>query len=142
MGTRGVEPAPQEGAQAAIRASAVETPGGLSREGLSRHWRLTRASDLRAVTTAGRGYRTPRLDVLWQTNALDHPRVGLVVPKHGQSIVARNQLRRRLREIARRQVLPGLSPIDFVVRAKRPAYRATFAELTADLKQWARAFFG
>jgi ribonuclease P protein component len=47
--------------------------------------------------------------------------------------VARNRLRRRLREILRRDVLPQLPPIDLVIRAKREAYAAPFAALRAEL---------
>jgi ribonuclease P protein component len=47
--------------------------------------------------------------------------------------VARNRLRRRLREIIRRDVLSGLPPIDLVVRAKRATYAAPFAVLRAEL---------
>jgi ribonuclease P protein component len=47
--------------------------------------------------------------------------------------VARNRLRRRLREILRRDVLPRLPSIDLVVRPKRAAYAASFAVLRAEL---------
>jgi ribonuclease P protein component len=47
--------------------------------------------------------------------------------------VARNRLRRRLREILRRDVLSTLPAIDLVIRAKRSAYTASFAVLRAEL---------
>jgi ribonuclease P protein component len=47
--------------------------------------------------------------------------------------VARNRLRRRLREILRRGILQRLPAVDIVVRAKRPAYAAPFAVLRAEL---------
>ena len=60
-------------------------------------------------------------------------RVGFVVPKLGQGIVARNRLKRRLREIARRRVLPRLQEAgvdaDVLIRSKRSAYRATYPQL-------------
>jgi ribonuclease P protein component len=59
--------------------------------------------------------------------------MGIIVPRFQSSAVARNRLRRRLREILRRDVLPQLPPIDIVVRAKRAAYAATFAVLRAEL---------
>jgi ribonuclease P protein component len=49
--------------------------------------------------------------------------------------VARNRLRRRLREILRRGMLAQLPSIDVVVRAKRAAYTAPFAVLRAELAQ-------
>jgi ribonuclease P protein component len=61
------------------------------------------------------------------------PRYGVVVPKHRHTIVERNLLRRRLREIGRRDVLPALracpASFDVLVRARPEAYSATFAEL-------------
>jgi ribonuclease P protein component len=61
--------------------------------------------------------------------------MGIIVPRFQSSAVARNRLRRRLKEILRRDVLPlpQLPPIDLVIRAKRAAYAATFAVLRAEL---------
>jgi ribonuclease P protein component len=55
------------------------------------------------------------------------------VPRYQSSAVARNRLRRRLREILRREVLRQLPAIDLVIRAKRSAYAASFADLRAEL---------
>lgn len=66
-----------------------------------------------------------------------YARLGIVVPKHRQEIVRRNQLKRRLREIGRTVVLPTLAaaacPRDVLVRARPEAYTASFAELRAEL---------
>ena len=59
--------------------------------------------------------------------------MGFIVPKHGQSSVARNRLKRRLREIARRELLPELPPVDVVIRARREAYEAPFDTLTTQI---------
>jgi ribonuclease P protein component len=69
----------------------------------------------------------------WRHNASGHARLGLIVPRHQSSAVARNRLRRRLREILRREVLRNLPAIDLVIRAKRTAYTASFADLRAEL---------
>jgi ribonuclease P protein component len=58
------------------------------------------------------------------------------VPRHGQTAVARNRLRRRLRELGRRGVLPLVGSLDLVVRARRDAYRADRTALERDLEQW------
>lgn len=50
--------------------------------------------------------------------------------------MARNQLRRRLREQARRRLLPHLPAIDIVIRARPPAYAAGLVDLARDLDQW------
>jgi len=69
----------------------------------------------------------------WRHNTSGHARLGLIVPRHQSSAVARNRLRRRLREILRRDVLRMLPGIDLVIRAKRSAYSASFAVLRAEL---------
>jgi ribonuclease P protein component len=51
-------------------------------------------------------------------------------------MVARNRLRRRLRELVRRRLLPGLASMDLVIRARAGAYRAEFRDLAADLERW------
>ena len=84
----------------------------------------------------GRRRGTQRLDFFWVPNQFGHPRLGLVVPNHGATAVARNRLRRRLRELARRRVIPGLVPMDLVIRARASAYRAEFSDLAADLEGW------
>lgn len=47
--------------------------------------------------------------------------------------MARNRLRRRLREILRRGVLASFPPGDVVVRAKRQSYQAPMTALRAEL---------
>jgi ribonuclease P protein component len=84
----------------------------------------------------GRRSRTPRIDLYWLSNALGHPRLAVIVPRYGATAVARNRLRRRLRERARRQVLTQLAALDLVVKARPEAYRAPPGELTEDLVQW------
>jgi ribonuclease P protein component len=57
----------------------------------------------------------------------------VIVPKHGHENVERNQLKRRLKELGRTRVLPKLwdrgCRMDVLLRARREAYGATFAEL-------------
>lgn len=63
----------------------------------------------------------------------------MVVPRYGRPVAERNRLRRRLREIGRRRVLPSLDAVDVVLRSHTGAYRATFEQLTSDLDQWLRS---
>ena len=64
-------------------------------------------------------------------------RWGIVVPKHKQKIVRRNLVKRRLREIGRREVLPRLAlrkpALDLLVRARPEAYGASFEALRDEL---------
>lgn len=91
----------------------------------------------------GRGtrFRSGYLDIVWKPNETGHPRLGLVVAKFQSSAVARNRLRRRLKELWRRQglsVAGGLvtGGIDVVVRARPEAYRADFRELSRVFELW------
>ncbi len=97
--------------------------------------RITRGSELTACWEAGSGRRrrTPHLDLAWRHSDFGHARLGLIVPRHQSSAARRNRLRRRLREILRRDVLRHLPAVDLVIRAKRSAYTASFAVLRAEL---------
>lgn len=71
-----------------------------------------------------------------------HPRMGLIVPKFQSTAVARNRLRRRLLEVWRRDVMPQQGARDLLIRARRDAYAATFAELRSELVGFAQNVFG
>lgn len=76
------------------------------------------------------------LDVRAVASPFDHSRIGLVVPRHQHSAVDRNRLKRRLRELARRELLPALRasrPVDVAIRARREAYAAGFDALRSDV---------
>lgn len=64
-------------------------------------------------------------------------RIGFVVPRFKHTAVARNRLKRRLRELSRVHLLPADLSADVVLRIRPEAYDATFEELAADI---ARAF--
>lgn len=69
-------------------------------------------------------------------NSTGHPRLGLIVPRYQSTAVARNRLRRRLKEIWRRDLQAGIPAWDLVVRARRQAYQASFDALRRQLQQW------
>lgn len=71
-------------------------------------------------------------------NSTGHPRMGLIVPKFQSTAVARNRLRRRLTEIWRREIQGRQGARDLIVRARREAYEASFAELRGELLLLAR----
>lgn len=60
-----------------------------------------------------------------------------MVPKHKHTIVERNRLKRRLRELGRTRVLPALRgaglALDVMVRARAEAYDAAFPALRDEL---------
>ena len=58
------------------------------------------------------------------------------MPRHRQTAVARNRVKRSLRELLRGIVLPTLrdrAPLDVVVRAWPEAFEATFDQLRDDV---------
>ena len=64
---------------------------------------------------------------------VEEGRIGLIVPRHRQSAVARNRLKRRLRELSRTRILPLGLEADIVIRARAEAYGASFAELASEI---------
>lgn len=85
------------------------------------------------MTREGKRIRTPHLEVRTLASLLHHPRVGFIVPRYKHSAVDRNQLKRRLREIARTRLLPRMAPQDLVVRTRPEAYGASLDQLVAEL---------
>jgi ribonuclease P protein component len=77
--------------------------------------------------------QTECLEARVSVSLLPHSRIGVVVPKHGRTIVDRNRTKRRLRELVRLQLLPVIGRVDLLVRAKPEAYRSTFGELALEV---------
>jgi ribonuclease P protein component len=106
---------------------------------LPREQRITRGSEIRAIFRRGNRSRTPHLDVLYSDSPASYCRVGVVVPRHGNTAVRRNVVKRRLKEALRREVLPaleGVGPVDVLVRARRDAYGVSYATLAGELVAW------
>jgi ribonuclease P protein component len=107
---------------------------------LPRERRITRGAEIRDIFKRGKRSRTRHLDVLDTESPASFARVGLVVPRYGNSAVRRNRVKRRLREALRRELLPRLDgvgpPPDILVRARREAYQAGYADFAAELGQW------
>ena len=55
------------------------------------------------------------------------------MPRHGQSAVNRNRLKRRLREIVRQDVLPAEHGFDIIIRTAPAAYAVPFADLRVEV---------
>ena len=97
---------------------------------------MGRGPDLQSCWTTGKRIRLPHLEVAWLPRPHQRrSRSGIIVPLHQRTAVQRNQLRRRIREILRRETLARLPVVDLVVRARREAYAASFDVLRAELAQ-------
>ncbi len=87
----------------------------------------------------GKRSRRAHLDIYWTSNDAGFARVGVIVPRFRQTAVARNRLRRRLKELWRRGVQARVPAFDVVLRARPEAYAASFDGLRADLFGWCEA---
>ena len=136
--------AAEEGAPQAGRGGRLEVDGAAAAEPGSPTdvcfpplRRIRRSGEIRGLLRRGKRRRTSELDVFLAASATSCARFGVIVPKHGHTIVDRNRLRRRLREIGRLEVLPRLDThprdLDFLVRARREAYLASFQQLRNQL---------
>src|SRR5512135_49223 len=105
MGTRDTRAPSREGSQASHGAAAVETLEWLTSERYPPRARLPRGADLVQCWETGRRVRLRHLEMAWRPNSQGHARTGIVVPRFGNTAVARNRLRRRVREILRRELL-------------------------------------
>jgi ribonuclease P protein component len=88
------------------------------------------------VVQEGRRIRTAYLDVRVLASPLPLSRIGIIVPRHHHTAVERNRLKRRLRELARLELLPALrraTSTDVAIRARREAYEARQAGLASDV---------
>lgn len=86
----------------------------------------------------GKRFRTTHLEVRFLASLQRHPRVGIIVPRHRHTAVARNRVKRRLRELVRTQLwaqLLPLGPLDLVVWAAPAAYDASPELLGGELQR-------
>jgi ribonuclease P protein component len=65
--------------------------------------------------------------------------MGLIVPKFHSTAVARNRLRRRLKEVWRRELMATMPAWDVVIRARKDGYDASFPVLAEQLRAWRAA---
>jgi ribonuclease P protein component len=61
--------------------------------------------------------------------------VGIIVPRLGQTAVRRNKIKRRLRELVRLELVPGLANLDVILRAGPATYERTFDELRVEVRE-------
>jgi ribonuclease P protein component len=105
-------------------------------ERLPRGARIQGSADIRRLLADGKRRTTPCLDVFVADSPAPRSRLGLIVPKLGRRIVDRNLLKRRLREIGRRQLLANLDAsgrrLDVLIRARGRAYAADFETLARE----------
>ena len=107
---------------------------------------MARASEIELVKRTGKRVKTGVLDVRVAASPSSRAQVGVIVPKYKHTIVERNRLRRRLRELVRVRLLPVLERTDtrtgqdgpgpvhaVLIRALPAAYSASFDGLARDV---------
>lgn len=86
---------------------------------LARCNRLTEKRDFQHVFSHGTSATTPLYAVRWARNAIGVPRFGFVVAnKISKQATKRNTIRRRLREIVRKNLTPPPLSVDVVFIAR------------------------
>jgi ribonuclease P protein component len=106
------------------------------------NFRLRKHADYQRVYKAGRKqfgrqmayFFAPRDAAAAERSETEGPRIGLTVPKALGNAVARNRIKRRLRE-AVRAALPVLSaPVDVILHPKRSVLEADFAAIEREVQ--------
>ena len=97
---------------------------------------------MQRIAREGRRIRTTYIEVRAAASPLAHSptdwlgtRVGLIIPRFKQSAVARNLVKRRLRELVRLELLPAGLLVDVVLRIRPEAYKASYEDLASDIAQ-------
>jgi ribonuclease P protein component len=98
-----------------------------------REARLVRSGEFDAVYRAGKRRSSSHFTVFFRANELPQSRFGFSIKKALGGAVARNRIRRRLREVVRCHRLEIPAGWDIVIHPKSSVARAEFAALTADL---------
>ncbi|WP_439651359.1 ribonuclease P protein component [Photobacterium atrarenae] len=111
----------------------------LSKHAFSRELRLLTPEHYKNVFQQAHRAGSPHLTILARPNGLDHPRLGLAVPKKQiKTAVGRNKFKRLVRESFRCKQA-DLPACDFVVIAKKSAQELSNEELYKLLdKLWHR----
>jgi ribonuclease P protein component len=102
-------------------------------EGFSRNDRLRKRREFEECYASGVRVSGRHVQVfLLPAAGVSRPRLGISVPRRVGPAVARNRVRRRLREIFRRGRALFAEPLSIVVNARPSAAQASFQELSED----------
>ncbi len=93
---------------------------------LERHPRLTKNFEYIKVYQAGRRWSSPFFTVYIKENGLDTTRLGVSVSKRIGNSVVRNRIKRRLKEVFKKNTKKIKKGFDVVISAKKPARDADF----------------
>lgn len=101
--------------------------------------RITKKGDFERAKREGKWTRGTLFDLIVAVGCGERSRIGLIIPRYSHRIVDRNRLKRRVREVARRFLLPSLEgKSDIIVKARREAYEAEYAAVKKELEELSR----
>lgn len=103
---------------------------------MNRERRLRRKAEFLTVQRQGRLWAHPLLIIRVLPNQLGHSRFGFLVSRSVGNAVVRNRVKRRLREIARRE--PFQEGWDVVFIARAGLSRSTFAQTSEAVRELLR----
>lgn len=107
--------------------------GAPGKRNLPHEWRLVKRAEFEAVYRGGRRQSSATFLIFLRPSGSEKTRFGMSVKKALGNAVARNRIRRRVREILRlhrEEILPGW---DVVIHPNRAAGTLKFAKLEAEL---------
>lgn len=134
MGARSLESPPKEGAQAVDRSAALEVRDSIDRLEIARSAKLTKRSDIERVKQGGRAFHSSTFIARVSSSPHSLSRIGVVVPRFGQTAVSRNRLKRRVNAILRTRPLSTVQGRDIVIWARPGAYKLDFRQLDVALE--------
>ena len=111
-------------------------------QGLPRESRLLRRAEFEAVYRGGKRRSSAHFAVHYRANGGSRSRFGSSVKKQLGNAVVRNRIRRRIREILRRNSSEIPSGWDLVIHPRASVAQANFAQLQAELLSLLRALAG
>ncbi len=114
-----------------------KAPGRLksSREGFPRNFRIRKTSEYRRIYAAGRKIHRGPFVVFYLGNDTPHHRLGVTATKRIGNAVLRNRVKRRIREVFRREKsVLGSRGVDLVVNARRRVETIPWKELKEEFR--------
>jgi len=101
--------------------------------------RIGRGSEIRRILRIGKRVRTGPVDGFFAPSPTHRPRFAVIVPRFGHTIVRRNLVKRRVREVVRREWLSEAHRLglerDLVLKARPSAYEASFEDVRSALHE-------
>jgi ribonuclease P protein component len=98
-----------------------------------KRFRLLKRRDFRRVYDEGQRRSTALCAIFFRPNGLSRTRLGITVPLHLGKAVVRNRVKRRLREVFRRNRTAIPAGWDIVLNPRPGAAKAPFATLVREI---------